>query len=75
MSYGDIHGHMGVTEADASVPLLDFSNIASKEFWLRSAGSNSPRAGFVYAGTINDYSYGIVDSTLPVRPALSLLIQ
>ncbi|XOQ37124.1 MAG: hypothetical protein ACFWTQ_06250 [Lactococcus sp.] len=73
LSYGDIHGHMGVPEADYKVPLLYFSSSAPNYLWLRSAGGLCQDAGYVDAGYFN-YSLH-VDYTLPVRPALSLLIQ
>ena len=83
LSYGDIHGALGVSTAPGNnnVPLLNFSGTNRNDFWLRSAGGNARYAvgglyrdaGNVYAGSI--YSNLGVNYPLPVRPALSLLIQ
>ena len=72
LSFGDIHGHMGVPEAEDTVPLLDFPNRVGV-FWLRSPGFNSQFVGVVGNGLIF-YCSG-VDYIMPVLPALSLRID
>ncbi len=76
LSYGDIHGALGVTtdpRNDNYVPLLNFSGTNMNYFWIRSAGYISSFAGVVNASNI-DFS-GNVNHTYPVRPALYLSID
>ncbi|WP_460053887.1 hypothetical protein, partial [Pseudolactococcus yaeyamensis] len=76
LSYGDIHGHMAVPEAENKTPLLYFSSNGNNSFWLRSAGSLSTTAAIAGGGggrfDGNEY---VIDYPIRVHPALSLLIQ
>ena len=71
LSYGDIHGHMGIGTTVTSTDLFKFSSTGA--FRLRSAAFSSQNAGFVSAG--NFARYNSMDYKLPVRPSLSLLIE
>ncbi|GHU37460.1 hypothetical protein FACS1894193_03440 [Bacilli bacterium] len=76
LSYGDIHGHMGIAPPTTFTHLLDFqptTHSVNPTFWLRSAGDSYRAAGRVDAGSINNLYR--VHLFYPVRPALSLLID
>jgi uncharacterized repeat protein (TIGR02543 family) len=75
LSYGDIHGHMGmpVSSTDKISDLLNFSSSLTNQFWLRSVAVNYYGAGAVKAGDISFRNP--VYYTQPIRPALALLIN
>ncbi|MCH4167977.1 MAG: InlB B-repeat-containing protein [Streptococcaceae bacterium] len=67
LSYGDINS-LPETTTNGACTLINFENVSNhKEYWLRSAGSDYSRAGFIY-----DYhiSSSVVNVERPVRPAL-----
>ena len=68
LSYGDIHGHMGVGTTETRTDLLKLAGT----FWLRSPGFSYQYVGVVDSGIFN---YLYVFRLIAVRPALSLLIQ
>ena len=73
LSYGDIHGHMGVPTTETITSLLDFTS--NSIFWLRSAGHYYHFVSSVAVGNISSHEYYVSTTLLPVRPSLSLLIE
>lgn len=74
LSYGDIHGAMGIPKKTYTTLLLDFYGVENR-FWLRSADRDHDKAGAVTYGGFHYDVPGIIKYPEPVRPALYLSVE
>ncbi len=77
LSYGDIHGAMGVPTTAKNTNLLFLSGAKYNGFWFRSPGYYHNNAGYIYNGTFGQStsSYDVYGSSMAVRPSLYLSVD